>query len=107
MSKPLTTKQLMDLVEDNKDIVHSPTRNANDVHRFITALGIKEGKHCVKNGMLYQVYCLWSSRPYSRKSFFIRFAKYYPPQSEKWKHYKLNYRAVELMNMVDDGKVKF
>ncbi len=108
--KHLTTEQLLKIVADNPVVKPRPTRNSNDVHRFIKDLDIRTGKHLVRNLMIYKTYALWSSAHsrIGRRGFFKRFSYYFSPVNTKsYRHYRINYRAVELLNKVDNGRIKF
>jgi hypothetical protein len=108
MKPKVSVEDLLRIVAENKHVKPTPTPNYNDVHRFVKALNIKEGRHRVTNAVIYKAYKLWSTKPFTRQGFFSRFARYFKPQIDyKWRHYMLNYRAVELLNKVDNGKVKF
>ncbi len=106
----LSTEQLLKIVAENKVVEKPrPARNANDVHRFIKDLVIKDGAHMVRAKIIYKTYKLWaSSKPYSIKSFFKRFSQYFHPHNNgPGRYYLLNYRAVEMVNKVDNGRIKF
>lgn len=79
----------------------------NDVERFILSLKIKAGSHAVKNSVIYKAYCAWSSRPLKHRSFHSYFAQFFEQQRAKtYRYHLLNYRATELLNKIDNMKIK-
>lgn len=106
--KRLTTEQLLRIVSENKEVKPDRYAHTNDVHRFIAALNIKPGKHEITQKLLYKSYRLWSDKPKTQKAFTMRFSTYFLFHIEgRHRFYKLNYRPIELMNKVDNGKVRF
>ncbi len=106
-----TTEQLIKVVEANKN---APVRqrNSNEVHRFINDLDIKAGKNLVIPRMIFKAYLIWTSesRPFTSQKFFPRFSGYFTPHNSRVKggrYYLLNYTAVQLLNKVDNGRVRF
>jgi hypothetical protein len=101
---------IKDLIKIASSAVSQPTPNVDsdtDVERFILALKIKSGQHIVKNNALYKAYKSWSVKPLDKHSFLIYFAQYFPQQrTTTYRYHLLNYRAIELLNKVDNMKVK-
>ncbi len=106
--KPPTTQQLLKILAENKDAPASKPKNANDVHRFIEELDLKEGTRIVKNLLIYKAYKLWATKPLTTRAFFSRFSQYFKPGIHtNWRYYRLNKSGVQILNKVDDGKTKF
>lgn len=79
----------------------------NEVHRFILSLNIKEGKHRVKNAIIFKAYNEWAVRKVTTHKFFAEFSKFFmQDRTRTCRHYNLNYRPIELLNKIDNMKVK-
>lgn len=105
MRKP-TTEELLRIVESRKEELKVP-RHSNEVHQFIQELGISEGKNRVRNRIVYKAYRLWGGKKTS-KSFATEFGKYFQRElaGHDFYHYKLNLKAIELLNKVDNKLIK-
>lgn len=92
----------------NSDVL-TPTKidSSYDVQKFINTLDIKAGKHRVKNAAIYDAYKNWSGRPLSRHAFFKIFSRFFDAAiTNGFRYYNLNYRPIELVNEVDNLKIK-
>jgi hypothetical protein len=79
----------------------------SDVERFVLSLNIKEGKHVVKNATVYKAYKEWSAKPMQARSFHVFFAQLFKPYRDgTYRYHMLNYRPIELLNKVDNKKIK-
>lgn len=80
----------------------------DEIQRFIMSNDIKEGKFKVKNSLVYKAYKKWSMKPKTNYEFMHAFNEYFTPYVETvhYRYYMLNVRAVELMNRIDNQKIK-
>jgi len=106
MSK-LTTEQLLKIAKEENlvknNIKHK--KPINDVHRFILSLNIKAGKCDVSYTIAYEAYKMWSYKPLSRRQFLWAFSAFFKTKYRCY-FYKLNYSPIELLNKVDNLKIK-
>jgi hypothetical protein len=103
-----TIEELLKIAQEGKPGPSGiPTKLENDVQRFILALKIKDGKHKVKNQLLYKAYAEWSAKPFTSHQFHLYFSQFFTSlRSDTYRYHLLNYRAIELLNKIDNMKVK-
>lgn len=103
----VTINKLLELAKVASD--EKPKETLDEVHRFVLALGIKDGKHVVSCKIIYQAFSMWKlarSQKCGSLSFFRRFAKFFPTQRSVDRYYLLNLRPLELLNRVDNMTIK-
>jgi Uma2 family endonuclease len=106
MKKP-TTEDLLRIIEANKERLPEPRQHVNDVHKFIEAMDLKQGKHETINTMVYKAYRHWGGKR-TKAGFMRLFSMYFllHRSGSGRRFYNLNVRAVELLNKVDNGLIK-
>lgn len=80
----------------------------DEVQRFVLAVGLKEGKHVIDCTMIYKAFSMWRSRPTKTSiSFFTSFGRFFKgKRTGTHRYYLLNLRPLELLNRVDNMKIK-
>lgn len=103
----LDLKELLKIAEDNKEVLKKKSKKGiNDVHSFILTLNIKQGKYKVRPRMVYEAYKHWSGNPLTQRKFFYSFALLFTEFLGSRRYYKLNYSPIELLNKIDNLKIK-
>jgi len=104
---PIDIKELLRIAEDNKQVLSKKSRKGiNDVHTFVLTLNIKKGKNRIRPRIIFQAYKQWSGKPVKQRMFFYDFALLFTEFKSSIKYYKLNYDPIELLNKVDNLKIK-
>lgn len=103
----ISIEDLLKIAESNEETLkEAPQKAINDVHRFILALKIKEGKNSVTGQILYKAYKSWSANPVHIKTFYHLFSEFFPSHPGSKIYYLLNLTPVELLNKIDNLKLK-
>lgn len=78
--------------------------NIDDVEKFVRELKIRPGKNRIKTSMLFKAYVSWSAKPYEYMDFLHKFCIFFPKSKDN--SHRLNFHPVQLLNKVDNLKVK-
>lgn len=103
----LTIEELLKLAENSNKLKKNKINAVSDVHRFILAVNIKEGKKRIRKEIVYQAYKMWSAKPLLQKEFIRQFNWFFQLKNvTNYRAYALNYSAIQLLNKLDNAKIK-
>lgn len=76
----------------------------DDAEKFFRAMRIKPGKHKVSSKALHKAYSAWSVKPQGYQEFAKTAQAFFPRAADST--HRLNYHPIQLLNKVDNLKVK-